>query len=97
MAFYAIINEKENKHMSYASDVREKLVDRAAKLLGINPEEIKDEMTLESDLALKSTQITQITTYLEDEFDVEVPFMNFRRQKTVGACVDFVADILENE
>ena len=28
--------------MSYASDVREKLVDRAAKLLGINPEEIKE-------------------------------------------------------
>ena len=83
--------------MSYATDVREKLVDRAAKLLGKNPADITDEMTLEGDLGLKSTQITQITTFLEDEFDAEVPFMNFRRQKTIGACVAFVADILENE
>lgn len=83
--------------MSYATDVREKLVARAAGLLGKDPASITDEMTLEGDLGLKSTQITQITTYLEDEFDAEVPFMNFRRQKTIGACVDFVVDILENE
>lgn len=83
--------------MSYQIEVREKLVGRAAQLLGKNPEEITDEMALEADLGLKSTQITQITTYLEDEFDVEVPFMNFRRQKTIGGCVDFVVDILENE
>ena len=83
--------------MSYIDDVRAKIVERAAMLLGKKPEEITDEMTLEGDLALKSTQLTQITTYLEDEFDVEVPFMNFRRQKTVGGAAAFVADILENE
>ena len=83
--------------MSYQIEVREKLVARAAQLLGKAAEEITDEMALEADLGLKSTQLTQITTYLEDEFDVEVPFMNFRRQKTVGGAVAFVVDILENE
>ena len=83
--------------MSYQIEVREKLVGRAAQLLGKAPEEITDEMALEADLGLKSTQITQITTYLEDEFDVEVPFMNFRRQKTIGEAIDFVTDIIESE
>ena len=83
--------------MDYENDVREKLVERAAKLLGKQPEEITDEMTLEGDLGLKSTQLTQITTYLEDEFDVEINFMNFRRRKTVGGAVAFVVEILENE
>ncbi len=83
--------------MDYEKDVREKLVERAAGLLGKKPEEITDEMTLEGDLGLKSTQLTQITTFLEDEFDVEINFMNFRRQKTVGGAVAFVVEILENE
>ena len=83
--------------MDYENEVREKLVERAAKLLGKQPEEITDEMTLEGDLGLKSTQLTQITIFLEDEFDVEINFMNFRRQKTVGGAVAFVVEILENE
>ena len=42
----------------------------------------------------KSTQVSQITTYLEDEFDCEVPYMQFKRNKTVGEATDFVADLL---
>ena len=83
--------------MEFENDVREKLIARAAGLLGKKPEEITDEMALEADLGLKSTQLTQITTFLEDEFDVEINFMNFRRQKTVGGAVAFVVELLENE
>ena len=39
---------------------------------------------------------SQITTYLEDELEVEIPLMNFRRQKTFGEAADFVNELLED-
>ena len=29
-----------------------------------------------------------------DEFDVEIPFMEFRRKKTLGEAAQFVAELL---
>ena len=43
----------------------------------------------------KSAHYSQLTTYLEDAFDVEVPYMNFKRCKTFGEAADFVAELLE--
>ena len=34
-------------------------------------------------------------TLLEDEFDVEIPFMQFRRKLTVGESVDYVCELLD--
>lgn len=78
-------------------DIREKLVERAAPLFGKQKEEIKDEMRFAEDLNAKSVHYSQITTYLEDEFDVEIPYMDFRRKVTVGEAIDYVLDLVENE
>ena len=34
-------------------------------------------------------------TVLEDEFDVEIPFMQFRRKLTIGESVDYVCELLD--
>ena len=47
------------------------------------------------DLGIKSVQVSQLTTYLEDELDIEVPFMKFRRCETFGAATDFVCELLD--
>lgn len=83
--------------MSVKQEVREKLVERAAPLFGKKPEEITDEMYFVEDLNAKSVHYSQITTYLEDAFDVEIPYMNFRRKKTIGEAVDYVFGIVEAE
>ncbi|MEX1377228.1 MAG: phosphopantetheine-binding protein [Eubacteriales bacterium] len=72
-----------------------KIIERAAKLFGMDASEITEDTTFEECKA-KSAHISQITTYLEDEYDVEVPFMGFRKQKTFGEAADFVEDIVEN-
>lgn len=76
-------------------EILEKIIDRASALFGIDKDTITQETTFEECKA-KSVHISQITTYLEDEYDIEIPFMNFRRQKTFGEAADFVLDLIEN-
>lgn len=83
--------------MALRDDVYAKLTERAAPLFGKKPEELTEDMRFVEDLNAKSVHYSQITTYLEDAFDAEVPYMNFRRQKTIGEAVDYVVDLLERE
>ena len=75
-------------------EVFDALCERASQLFGKDA----DEFTLETkfaDLGIKSVQVSQITTYLEDELDIEVPYMKFRRCETFGDSVEFVAALLD--
>jgi len=83
--------------MALRDDIKEKLIERGAPLFGKQPEEITEEMKFVEDLNAKSVHYSQITTYLEDEFDVEIPYMTFRRKATIGEAVDYVLDLVENE
>ncbi len=47
------------------------------------------------ELGMQSVNYSQIITSCEDEFDVEIPFMEFRRKKTFGEAADFVAELIE--
>lgn len=83
--------------MALRDDIFEKMVERAAPIFGKTPEEMTKELRFAEDLNAKSVHYSQITTYLEDAFDVEIPYMNFRRKKTLGEAADYVAELLENE
>ena len=76
--------------MSYRKEVFEKLVFRAAPLFGKASEELTEATRFVEDCGAKSVQYSQITTYLEDEFDIEIPYMEFRRQETFGDAVKYV-------
>ncbi len=75
-------------------EVFEKLCERASQLFGKDASEFTED-TVFTDLGIKSVQVSQITTYLEDCFDIEVPYMKFRRCKTFGEATDFVVDLLD--
>lgn len=83
--------------MELRDEIREKMIERGAPLWGKKPEEIKEDTKFVEDLNAKSVHYSQITTYLEDEFDVEIPYMTFRRKATIGEAVDYVLDLVENE
>ena len=76
--------------MSIKQEIFEKLVERAAPLFGKTKEELTEATRFAEDCNAKSTHFSQITTYLEDEFDTEIPYMSFRRQKTIGDAVRYV-------
>ncbi len=82
--------------MSQREEIIEKIIERGAPLFGKEPTELSEETTFE-EVDAKSVHFSQITTYLEDEFDIEVPYMQFRRRKTIGEAADYVEELLENE
>jgi acyl carrier protein len=82
--------------MNQRDEIYEKLVERAAPLFSKEISEMTEEMRFIEDLNAKSVHYSQITTYLEDKFDVEIPYMNFRRKKTIGEAVDYVLELVEN-
>lgn len=78
-------------------EIFEKMVERAAPIFGKKPEELAEDLAFVDDLGAKSVHYSQITTYLEDAFEVEIPYMTFRRQKTLGEAAEYVKGLLENE
>lgn len=77
-----------------SKQVFDALCERASQLFGKDASEFTEE-TAFKDLDIKSVQYSQITTYLEDEFDIEVPYMQFRRQETFGDAVEYVVELMD--
>ena len=76
--------------MDSREEVLAALISRVAAVFGKDEAEIKEETRFKEDLAAKSTQITQITVYMEDLIDAEVPYMQFIRKATVGEAADYL-------
>jgi acyl carrier protein len=59
-------------------------------------EELSDGTELIADLGVKSVNFVRIIAALEDELDLEIPFMEFRRRKTIGEAIDHVVQLYES-
>ena len=45
------------------------------------------------DLNAKSVNIVELIAVLENEFGIEIPFMEAKRRKTLGAAIDLVVSL----
>jgi len=64
--------------------------------MGVAVEELSDSTELIAGLGAKSVNFVRIIATLEDEFELEIPFMEFRRKKTIGEAIDFVVQLHES-
>ncbi|MDR1797781.1 MAG: acyl carrier protein [Clostridiales Family XIII bacterium] len=81
--------------MSVRSEALEIIVQKSAEVLGVDASGLGKETTFES-LGFKSANFVMVTTTLEDAFDVEVPFMEFKRNKTFGEAAEYVEELVES-
>lgn len=81
--------------MDLREEILEQMISRAAELFKKEPGELCESTRFEDDLKAKSVNYAQITTLLESIFDVEIPFMDFRKRKTFGEAAEFVAECIE--
>lgn len=58
-------------------------------------DELTDSTELIADLGAKSVNLVRIIAALEDEFDLEIPFMEFRRKKSIGEAIDYIVQLYE--
>ena len=78
--------------MEERTNVYEKIVECLTNMLG---DKGYSEGTAFADLGMKSVNYSSMINVLEDEFDVEIPFMDFRRKATIGEAVDFVCQQID--
>jgi len=79
--------------MELEDEILEKIVQRAAQVFKKDPAELSADTRFVEDLRAKSVNFVQITAILEDAYDVQINFMQFRRKKTLGEAAEFVAQL----
>ena len=77
--------------------VLEKLIELLCEQLDIEADEVNENTDIVNDLGADSLDVVDLVMTLEDEFDIEVPYMQFKRNKTVSEAAEFVTELLEEE
>jgi acyl carrier protein len=80
--------------MEERHEIVEAIINRTAKLTGRDPSEL-NENTKFADLDMKSVNYSQLIVYLEDEVDVEISYMAFRKRATIGEAADFIMELID--
>lgn len=81
--------------MESREEVLATLIARVSSVFGKAESELTEDTRFKEDLGAKSTQITQITVYMEDVIDAEVPYMQFIRRSTIGEAADYLFSLCE--
>lgn len=79
--------------MALKDEIFEKIRQRIAEVFRKNPAELSAETRFTEDLKAKSVNLVQLIAILEDSYDVQINFMEFRRKKTLGEAAEFVAHL----
>lgn len=82
--------------MASKIDYLGKIKDIVAKSFVIDADKLTPETDLAKDLGAKSIIIMQIMTAIEDEFGIDLNYMQFNRKKAIGEIVEYVQEVNEN-
>jgi acyl carrier protein len=80
--------------MTTREEVVDALAKKAAVLFNLDASKLGPETRFIEDLDAKSINFVQLSSVLEDMYDLEVPFMGFRRNKTFAEAADYIAGLL---
>lgn len=78
----------------FQEEVVDILKDKAAEIFGVDASTLSADTKFVEDLGCKSVNIVQFASALEDEYEVEVPFMQLNKCETFGDAAKFVDDAL---
>lgn len=78
----------------FQAEVVDILKDKAAEIFGADPATLSTDTRFIEDLHCKSVNIVQFASALEDEYEVEVPFMELNKKKTFGEAAALVDEKL---
>ncbi|HJA28767.1 MAG TPA: acyl carrier protein [Candidatus Olsenella pullicola] len=78
----------------FQEEVVDILKNKAAELFGVDAESLSAETSFVDDLHCKSVNIVQFASALEDEYEVEVPYMQLNKCRTFADAAKFVDDAL---
>ena len=77
--------------------VAERVKAVTARVLGLDPEEIKPENSFTEDLGAESVQSIELVAMFEEEFGIEMDEDAALSVTTVGAAVDFITEVCKQQ
>ena len=77
--------------------VEERVIAVTARVLKLDPEEIKPEHSFTVDLGAESVQSVELVAMFEEEFGIEMDEDAALSVETVGKAVEFIADVCKQQ
>jgi len=81
--------------MAEEKTVEQIVIESVAKIFQKDPKQISRDTRFVEDLYAKSLNIIELTAVLEDTFNVTIPPVESRRNKTVGDAIDMIERLLK--
>jgi len=78
-------------------EILERVCEVVSEVLGVNASDITPESRFVEDLGAESIQSVELVAAFEEEFDIEMDEESALEVKTVGAAVDFIADVIKQQ
>ncbi len=79
--------------MEFRQEVVKKIIEKTAQLQKIDADTLNENTNLSKDLNVKSTDLVLLIGTLEDEYDINVDFMAFRKRATIGEAADYITEL----
>jgi acyl carrier protein len=77
--------------------VAERVKAVTARVLGVDPEEIRPEHNFTADLGAESVQSIELVAMFEEEFGIEMDEDAALSVETVGSAVEFIANVCKEQ
>lgn len=74
--------------------IHDTVVEAVARIFRKDVSELTPGIRFLEDLQAKSINIVELVAVLQDHFQIEIPMMKVRRQKTIGEAVEFIAGLV---
>lgn len=78
---------EKNEYLDFVVETAKKVFTR---------EDITPGTRFKEDLNAKSLSIAQLMNAIEDEYDVDVAYMEFKRKATIKEAADYVIELVED-
>lgn len=75
-------------------EIREFFVGKVAELCGVPADTVTDDTEMIKDLGMKSATLVVLIAALEDEYDIDIDFMKFRRALSVKDAVEALDELV---
>jgi acyl carrier protein len=80
--------------MELKQEILQKIIEKSCQLFGKDASELGATTSFVADLKAKSVDLVKIIAVLEDEFGIDIDFMDFRRFATLGEAAAYVAELM---
>ena len=79
--------------MKIEERIAEGVIKEVARIFKKDVNELTMDTRFVEDLHAKSVNIVALIALLENEFGIEIPYMQARRRKTIGEAIDLIVDL----